>query len=177
MVRASVRTIIHSLTLVDYLPVQTHEPYSNYRICSKCILLDLYIRVFLEPNIHGYIVYYVRVYLGYWVRVYMYILKLFLISAIYWQFILLMLFYIEWYSHFFVYKLQGKYVDERFLSFFLLILHRPLARITCSLGARNIYNVILIPQMLLVLAKEIYEWCLIAEDIILLARKIICRPT
>ena len=26
-------------------------------ICSKCILLDLYVRVFLEPNIHGYIVY------------------------------------------------------------------------------------------------------------------------
>ena len=83
------------------------------------------------------------------------------------------------FTFFCVYKLQGKYVDERFLSFFLLILHRPLARITCmySMGARNIYNVILIPQMLLVLAKEIYEWCLISEDIILLARKIICRPT
>ena len=66
-----------------------------------------------------------------------------------------------------------------FLSFFLLILYRPLTRITCrySLGARNIYNVILIPQMLLVLAKEIYEWCLVAEDIILLARKIIYSPT
>ena len=34
-------------------------------------------------------------------------------------------------------------------------------------------NVILIPKMLLVLAKEIYEWCLVAEDIMLLARKII----
>ena len=32
MVRASVRAIIHSLTLVDYLPVQTHKPYSNYRL-------------------------------------------------------------------------------------------------------------------------------------------------
>ena len=28
MVRASVRAIIHSLTLVDYLPIQTHKPYS-----------------------------------------------------------------------------------------------------------------------------------------------------
>ena len=34
-------------------------------------------------------------------------------------------------------------------------------------------NVILIPQMLLVLAKEIYEWCQVAEDIILLAQTII----
>ena len=32
MVRASVRAIIHSLTLVDYLSVQTHKPYSNCRI-------------------------------------------------------------------------------------------------------------------------------------------------
>ena len=30
--RASVRAIIHSLTLVDDLPVQTHKPYSNYRV-------------------------------------------------------------------------------------------------------------------------------------------------
>ena len=30
-----------------------------------------------------------------------------------------------------------------------------------------------IPQMLLVLAKEIFEWCLVAEDIIVLAQKII----
>ena len=39
----------------------------------KCILLDLYVRVFLEPNIHGYIVY-MFVYtciLDIWVRVYM----------------------------------------------------------------------------------------------------------
>ena len=28
-----------------------------------------------------------------------------------------------------------------------------------------------IPQMLLILAKEIFEWCLVAEDIILLAQK------
>ena len=34
MVRASVRAIIHSLTLVDYFPEQTHKPYSNYRIFS-----------------------------------------------------------------------------------------------------------------------------------------------
>ena len=26
-------------------------------ICSKCIVLDLYVRVFLEPSIHGYIAY------------------------------------------------------------------------------------------------------------------------
>ena len=32
MVRASVRAIIHLLTLVDYLPVQTHKPYSNNRL-------------------------------------------------------------------------------------------------------------------------------------------------
>ena len=53
--------------------------------CSKCILLDLYVRVFLEPNIDGYIVY-MFVYtciLDIWVRVYMYILFFFcLISAI-----------------------------------------------------------------------------------------------
>ena len=30
---------------------------SKQHICSKCILLDLYVHVFLEPNIHGYIVY------------------------------------------------------------------------------------------------------------------------
>ena len=30
LVRASVRAIIHSLMLVDYLPVQTYKPYSNY---------------------------------------------------------------------------------------------------------------------------------------------------
>ena len=29
--------------------------FSKQQICSKCILLDLYVRVFLEPNIHGYI--------------------------------------------------------------------------------------------------------------------------
>ena len=29
MLRVSVRAIIHSLTLVDYLSVQTHEPYST----------------------------------------------------------------------------------------------------------------------------------------------------
>ena len=37
---------------------------SKQNICSKCILLDLYVRVFLEPNIHGDIVY-MFVYLGY----------------------------------------------------------------------------------------------------------------
>ena len=31
--------------------------FSKQHICSKCILLDLYVRVFLGPNIHGYIVY------------------------------------------------------------------------------------------------------------------------
>ena len=30
-----------------------------------------------------------------------------------------------------------------------------------------------VPQMLLVLAKEIFEWCFVAEDIIVLAQKII----
>ena len=47
--------------------------FSKQHICSKCILLDLYVRVFLEPNIHGYIVY-MFVYtciLDIWVRVYM----------------------------------------------------------------------------------------------------------
>ena len=36
---------------------QNHIFFSKQHICSKCILLDLYVRVFLEPNIHGYIVY------------------------------------------------------------------------------------------------------------------------
>ena len=31
--------------------------FSKQHICSKSILLDLYVRVFLEPNMHGYIVY------------------------------------------------------------------------------------------------------------------------
>ena len=47
--------------------------FSKPHICSKCILLDIYVRVFLEPNIHGYIVY-MFVYsciLDIWVRVYM----------------------------------------------------------------------------------------------------------
>ena len=50
-----------------------------------CIILDLYVRVFLEPNIHGYIVYMFGGYtciLNIWVRVYMYILKLVSISTI-----------------------------------------------------------------------------------------------
>ena len=38
MVRASVRAIIHSLTLVDYLLVQTHNPYSNYRLIIIIII-------------------------------------------------------------------------------------------------------------------------------------------
>ena len=46
-----------------------------------------------------------------------------------------------------------------------------------SLGARNIYfpamSAFKIPKMLLVLAKEIFEWCLVAEDTIMLAQKII----
>ena len=47
--------------------------FLNEHICSKCFLLDLYVRVFLEPNIHGYIVY-MFVYTcisDIWVRVYM----------------------------------------------------------------------------------------------------------
>ena len=47
--------------------------FFKQHICSKCILLDLYVRVFLEPNIHGYIVY-MYVYacmLDIWVRMYM----------------------------------------------------------------------------------------------------------
>ena len=31
--------------------------FSKQHICSKCILLDLYVRVFLKPSIRGYIVY------------------------------------------------------------------------------------------------------------------------
>ena len=31
--------------------------FSKQHICSKCIRLDLCVRVFLEPNIHRYIVY------------------------------------------------------------------------------------------------------------------------
>ena len=52
---------------------QNQNIFSKQHICSKCILLDLYVRVFLEPNIHGYI-FYMFVYtciLDIWVRVYM----------------------------------------------------------------------------------------------------------
>ena len=47
--------------------------FSKQHICSKCILLDLYVRVFLEPNIHGYIVcmFVYTCILDIWVRVYM----------------------------------------------------------------------------------------------------------
>ena len=51
---------------------QKQNIFSKHHICSKCILLDLYVRVFLEPNIHGYI-FYMFVYtciLDIWVRVY-----------------------------------------------------------------------------------------------------------
>ena len=47
--------------------------FSKQHTCSKCNLLDLYVRVFLEPNIHGYI-FYMFVYtciLDIWVQVYM----------------------------------------------------------------------------------------------------------
>ena len=44
MVCTSVRAIIHSLTLVDYLPVQTHKPYSNYRLFySFTLFYQLYV--------------------------------------------------------------------------------------------------------------------------------------
>ena len=33
---------------------QNQTIFSKQHICSKCILSDLYDRVFLEPNIHGY---------------------------------------------------------------------------------------------------------------------------
>ena len=77
----------------DFLPIEkqnffSHSPraklffsgqskniffFFKQHICSKYILLDLYVRVFLEPNIHGYIVY-MFVYtciLDIWVRMYM----------------------------------------------------------------------------------------------------------
>ena len=77
----------------DFLPIEkqiffSHSPrakiffsgqsknkifFSKQHICAKCILLDLHVRVFLEPNIHGYI-FYMFVYtciLDIWVRVYM----------------------------------------------------------------------------------------------------------
>ena len=47
--------------------------FSKQPICSKCIVLGLYVRVFLEPNIHGYIVYmfvYICI-LHIWVKVHM----------------------------------------------------------------------------------------------------------
>ena len=37
MVHASVRAIIHSLKLVDYLPVQTHKPTITYTCCIGSI--------------------------------------------------------------------------------------------------------------------------------------------
>ena len=36
---ACVRAIIHSLKLVDYLPVRTHQPYNKTYYCSLCVLL------------------------------------------------------------------------------------------------------------------------------------------
>ena len=48
----------HSLRAKIFFSGQTKTIFffSKQHICSKCILLDLYVRVFLEPNIHGYIV-------------------------------------------------------------------------------------------------------------------------
>ena len=49
MVRASVRAIINSLTLVDYLPVQTHKPYSNYRLLEAIRSMKLPRGLTLRP--------------------------------------------------------------------------------------------------------------------------------
>ena len=59
--------------MTPYKPRHEKTRKPKQHICSKCILLDLYVRVFLEPNKHGYIVY-MFVYtciLDIWVRVYM----------------------------------------------------------------------------------------------------------
>ena len=50
---------IHSLRAKIFFSGQSKKQniFSKQHICSKCFLLDLYVRVFLEPNIHGYIVY------------------------------------------------------------------------------------------------------------------------
>ena len=55
---------------------------------------------------------------------------------------------------FFLYILQGKYVNEKY-----------------TLGARTIYECHLNTSDVVVLAKEIYECWLVAEDMILLTRK------
>ena len=55
MVRASVRAIIHSLTLVDYLPVQTHK-YTLTIACSMTFYFSFEVLLKLKPiqtNIKG----------------------------------------------------------------------------------------------------------------------------
>ena len=49
----------HSLRAKIFFSWQSKNKlfFSKQHICSKCILSDLYDRVFLEPTIHGYIVY------------------------------------------------------------------------------------------------------------------------
>ena len=71
----------HSLRAKIFFQDKAKKKYffSKQHICFKCILLDLYVRVFLEPNIHGYIVYmfvYTCIW-DIWVRVCMYMLNLF----------------------------------------------------------------------------------------------------
>ena len=71
----------HSLRAKIFFSGQSKNEifFSKQHICSKCILLDLYVRLFLEPNIHGYIVYMFvfTCILDIWVRVCMYILIFF----------------------------------------------------------------------------------------------------
>ena len=50
MVRASVRAIIHSLTLVDYLPLQTYKPYSNYCIWLENVSIEIFISLRTSQN-------------------------------------------------------------------------------------------------------------------------------
>ena len=71
---------------------------------------------------------------------------------------MILTFFFFFFFFFFLYKLQGKYVNERYT-----LEPEPYIFLNCHLNTSDV----------VVLAKEIYECWLVAEDMILLTRKII----
>ena len=61
----------HSLSTKIFFSGQSKNKiffFSKQHICSKCIFSDLYVRVYLEPNIHGYMYMGILFICSFWVR-------------------------------------------------------------------------------------------------------------